>query len=110
MIQIMFVTVSNHVPFLAKDRTFANKTIFDFLDLMKRVTKEEDQLLFAEDKDGKIAMVRVSQVVGFYTKEFTEDESTKKLAEAQCKIASVMERSLKNSEEGDEWKKGRQDV
>jgi len=104
MVHIVFVTQANKIYFSCRDKEAVHRTIRDFEDCAKRVTKEMDQILWADDSDkNHMAMVRVSQVIGYYVLE--PDESYEKLARAQTKIANALEKS---TNDGDGWKKGDQ--
>lgn len=77
MVKIVFVTTHTGVVFTVPSKEIAQKTIREFEDVLSRVTKEQDQLLWGEDLEGnKVSMIRCSQVLGFYILE--EEESWKR--------------------------------
>ena len=101
MQKIFFVTVANHVCFTVPTREAMNQVIKHFLALQAEVTATEDRVLFGRDaQDQPVSMVKVSQVIGFYAQEVPSDDPARMLANAQSKIAKVIE---KEARRGEEW-------
>ena len=101
MVQIMFVTQLNFIPVFCSDNEKANMIIKNFTESFNQVTKDQDKVFWLNNENNTpIAMIRCSQVVGFYMREIASDmvNSQDKLANAQEKIANVIEKHLNEGE------------